>query len=85
MTLSDMARSDLLWGTENITTSCNTATHGTPQDARRLSDWQGGVLNSISTRGQWSEDQSKHYINYLGILACFRIFIVKLITRKAFS
>ena len=31
MTLSDMARSDLLWWTENITTSCNTATHGTPQ------------------------------------------------------
>ena len=32
---------------------------------------QGGVLYSISTGRQWSEDESKHHINSLESLACF--------------
>ena len=32
---------------------------------------RGGVLYSISTGRQWSEDESKHHINYLESLACF--------------
>ena len=32
---------------------------------------RGGVCYSISTGGQWSEDESKHRIDYFECLACF--------------
>ena len=35
-----------------------------------LTGW-GGVFNSITTGGQWTEDESQNHINYLEILACF--------------
>jgi len=75
MNLSDMAKSDLHWWIENITTTSNQTTHGNPQltvhsDAS-LTGWGGGVLNDLFTGGQWSEDESKNHINYLEILACF--------------
>ena len=41
-----------------------------------LTGW-GGVFNSITTGGQWTEDESQNHINYLEILACF-------LTLKAF-
>ena len=76
----DMARSDLHWWIENITDTSNTATHGNCQvtvysDAS-LTGW-GGVFNSITTGGQWTEDESQNHINYLERLACF-------LTLKAF-
>ncbi|XP_074612234.1 uncharacterized protein LOC141866599 [Acropora palmata] len=80
MILSDMARSDLHWWIENITDASNTAVRGNCQlivysDAS-LTGW-GGVFNSITTGGQWTEDESQNHINYLEILACF-------LTLKAF-
>ena len=58
---SDKVRSDLPWWIK-ITNTSNTVTHGNPQvtiysDAS-LTGW-GGVVNSTSTGGQWSEDESK--------------------------
>ena len=58
----------------------NTVNHGTPQvtvysDAS-LTGW-GEVLESVSTAGHWSEEESRNHINYLEILACF-------LTLKAF-
>ena len=80
MILSDMARSDLYWWIENITDTSNTAAHGNCQvivysDAS-LTGW-GGVFKSITTGGQWTEDESQNHIYYLEILACF-------LTLKAF-
>ena len=80
MILSDMARSDLHWWIENITDASNTAGRSNCQlivysDAS-LTGW-GGVFNSITTGGQWTEDESQNHINYLEILACF-------LTLKAF-
>ena len=80
MILSDNARSDLHWWIENITDTSNTTAYGNCQvtvysDAS-LTGW-GGVLNSITTGGQWTEDESQNHINYLEILACF-------LTLKAF-
>ena len=80
MILSDNARSDLHWWIENITDTSNTTAHGNCQvtvysDAS-LTGW-GEVLNSITTGGQWTEDESQNHINYLEILACF-------LTLKAF-
>lgn len=65
MILSDMARSDLRWWIENITDTSNTAAHGNCQvvvytDAS-LTGW-GGVFNSITTGGQWTEDESQNHI-----------------------
>ena len=70
---SHKARSDLHWWIENITTTSNTVTHGNPQvtiysDAS-LTGW-GRVLNSTSTGGQWSEDESKSHINFLEVQNC---------------
>ena len=80
MNFSGNARSDLQWWIDNITNTSNTVTHGNPQvtiySDISLTGW-GGVLNSTSTGGQWSEDESKNHINYLEILACF-------LTLKAF-
>ncbi|XP_067040975.1 uncharacterized protein [Acropora muricata] len=78
--LSDMARSDLHWWIENITDASNTAVRSNCQlivysDAS-LTGWEG-VFNSITTGGQWTEDESQNHINYLEILACF-------LTLKAF-
>ena len=80
MILSDLARSDLYWWIENITDASNTAVRGNCavivySDAS-LTGW-GGVFNSITTGGQWTEDESQNHINYLEILACF-------LTLKAF-
>ena len=80
MILSDMARSDLHWWIENITDTSNTATHGncqvTPYSDASLTGWRG-VYNSITTGGQWTENESQTRIIYLEILACF-------LTLKAF-
>lgn len=80
MILSDMARSDLHWWIENITDTSNSAIHGNCQvtvySNASLTGW-AGVFNSITTGGQWTEDESQNHINYLEILACF-------LTLKAF-
>ena len=67
-----MARSDLHWWIENITDASNTVMHGNCQvivysDAS-LTGW-GGVFNSITTGGQWTEDESQNHINYLGMFS----------------
>ena len=64
----------------DITDASNTAVRGNCQlivysDAS-LTGW-GGVFNSITTGGQWTEDESQNHINYLEILASF-------LTLKAF-
>ena len=83
MILSEMARSGLHWWIENIIDTSNTDAHDNCQvivysDASLTGwgDW-GGVFNSITTGGQWTEYESKNHINYLEIWACF-------LTLKAF-
>ena len=66
MILSDTARSDLHWWIENVTDTSNTAAHGNCQvvvysDAS-LTGW-GGVFNSTTTGGQWTEGESQNHIN----------------------
>ena len=86
MILSDMARSDLHWWIENITDASNTAVRSNCQlivysDAS-LTGW-GGVFNSITTGGQWTEDESQNQINYLEIFnSMFSYFEGILLTIK---
>ena len=69
LSLSSQARSDLQWVIENIT-QCNGRLDIYIQSDASLIGW-GAVNGSLSASGRWSQNESKHHINYLELLASF--------------
>eukprot|EP00794_Sanderia_malayensis_P010193 gene10193-11240_t len=67
--------SELQWWSNNITTCYNNIAHApitaTVYSDASLKGW-GAAMNDTSTRGQWSDQESTHHINYLELLAAFR-------------
>eukprot|EP00794_Sanderia_malayensis_P010704 gene10704-11849_t len=74
MSLSDKARNELQWWSNNITTCYNNIVHApitaTVYSDASLKGW-GAAMNDTSTGGQWSDQESTHHINYLELLAAF--------------
>ena len=72
MSLSNKAINELQWWSANIPTCYNNIVYApitaTVYSDASLKSW-GAAMNDTSTGGQWSDKESTHHINYLGLLA----------------
>ena len=71
----ELARSDLLWVTENIQ-KYNGKPLRAPAFSHSIESYASSLgwgtrYNTNTTRGRWSIDEAKHHINYLELLAAF--------------
>jgi hypothetical protein len=74
MTLSQGARSELMWWFQNVVSAYNVVSHELPvklitTDAS-LSGW-GAECNGISTGGAWTTREAQYHINYLEMFSAF--------------
>ena len=74
MIISDQAKIDLQWWISNVHSTFKLISHGKPevilQSDASNSGW-GGVHGDESTGGDWSDEEARHHINYLELLAAW--------------